>query len=414
MRILWFGGFLSGQERCATGTWQDNMSQALVASGAVTLGNICTYNVKKSIRQDVGPINQWLIPASTIFARDGLPSKKIIADILRAVDEFGPDLIHVWGVESFFGLLTARGYITQPAILEMQGLKGAIAKNYSGGLTAKEQRECIGIKEIIKGRSISKEALKFEKWGVFEREIISGHRFIATQTDWIDAWVKSINTTCTTFHSVRAILLGDFFYGMPRWKFKLNPTLFCSAAYSSPFKGLHVAIRAISILKDKFPDVKLRIAGAHSRNGIRKDGYVAWVERQARILGISEKITWLGPLSSNQICSELNSASAMIMPSFIENCSTSMQEAMMAGTPVVASYVGGLPSLAHDEESALFFPAGDHVMCARQIERLIIDVDLATHISHNARLVALDRNDPKKVIENQLESYKKIISKKII
>jgi len=409
LRVLWLcNAVLSSGDLKTTGTWLGALAQQLVASGELTLGNISTGNVTRLTRQDCGAIKQWIVPASVPSDRDGLPSHKVVADILEVVDEFAPNLVHVWGTEAYWGLLTARGYIRTPALLEMQGLKGAIAKNYSGGLTWKEQLGCIGFKEIVKFRSIARDAHRFEKWSVFEREIIAAHRSIATQTDWIRAHVQLVNPTSSIFHA--DLVLRQPFYQCASWQFSQKPILFCSAAYSSPFKGLHVAIRAAALLKKMFPRLQLLVAGAHQRHGIRKDGYIAWIESLTRQLDLSQNVAWLGSLDASQMCEELNSASAMILPSFVENCSGFMQEAMMVGTPVVASYAGGLPSLAGGEKSALFFPPGDAAMCAWQIQRLLTDRDLANRLSHSARAIALDRNDRAKIVANQIKTYRQVIA----
>ena len=153
----------------------------------------------------------------------------------------------------------------------------------------------------------------------------------------------------------------------------------------------------------------MRIAGAHQKEGLRQDGYIAWVVREIKRLEIGLNVNWLGPLNASQIVSEMQASSAMVIPSFIENCSTSMQEAMSVGTPVVATYTGGLPSLAKDEGSALFFSLDDEAMCAYQLERVLTDRELATQLSEQSRKIALERNDRKRIIKNQLDTYRFVL-----
>ena len=408
MRILWLSNcVLSHGDHNTTGAWLDALAEQLAACGNVTLGNISSNPVRTLSRNDCGRIKQWIVPVSSTSARNGLPPNKLVGDILNTVNEFAPDLVHVWGTESYWGLLTARRFIIQPALLDMQGLKIAIAPVFAGGLSFKQQLACVGLKELIRRATIPQERKSFRKWGTFEREIIFGHRYVATQTDWIKAHVQSINPRCSIFHT--DLVLRQPFYQFRSWRFSQRPVLFCSAAYALPFKGLHVAIRAAALLKRNLPNVELRIAGGHRRPGLRKQGYVAWLEQQSRRLGIAENVTWLGSLSSGQIYRELNTASAMILPSYMENCSTSMQEAMIAGIPIVASYSGGLPSLARDEESALFFTPGDEAMCAYQLERVLSNRELALRLSKNAMKIARERNDPETIGSRQLEIYRQVI-----
>lgn len=410
MRILWLSNKIQSEvDTTTTGTWLDAMARLLVQSGEVELGNIALGPVARTTRQDYGAVQQWVVPAKAKPQRNGLPASHFVEEIVQAVNEFSPDLAHIWGTESFWGLLTARGLVRYPALLEMQGLKGACARVFAGGLTLREQFNCIGLKEIIKQSMIFQGRQRFARWGFFEWEIIRGHRWITTQSDWIRAWVRNANPECRLFHNDLAIN-PTFYFDAWHYPDASSKIIFCSAAYPVPYKGLHVAVRALATLKKWMSNVKLHIAGYHQKPGLRQDGYVAWLNRQVEVLGLQNEVVWLGALTAAEIVAQMRQASAMLLPTFIENCSTAMQEAMVFGIPLVVSYVGGLPSLARDEESALFFPAGDEAMAAYQLERILTDRALAERLSRNARAVALVRNDPQRILQNQLEIYRQVLA----
>ena len=409
MKILWLSNTtLTDSDNSGSGTWLNALFRGLVDSGTVELGNIAVGTVSQTTRQDCGPVRQWVVPSGPGASRDGLPSEKIVADIIDAVQEFAPDLVHVWGTECFWGLLTARKLIKQIALLEMQGLKYAIARVFDGGLSAKEQLACIGLREIIRPSSIRQGRKRFERWAAFEKEIISRHTHIGVQTKWVEAHVTSLNRECTTFHCDLA--LRKPFYSAKPWHYTGSHQIICSAAYSAPFKGLHVAIRAVAIVKNRFPEVKLCIVGGLSGGGFRQDGYVTWLKQEIANLGIESNVQWLGALGADQIIARMQASSAMVIPSYIENCSTSMQEAMLVGVPLAVSYAGGLPSIAQDEETALFFPIGDDAACAFQLERLLTDCELAMRLSRQGRHIAAYRNDPQRIIARQLEIYRQVIA----
>lgn len=409
MKVLWFSNRVQTDHGdCGSGSWLGAMARALAGSGRVELANIAQGAVPELIRDDCGPIRQWVVPRGAArLTRGGLPSRRIIAQILKASEEFDPDLVHVWGVEGFWGLLTARNLIGTPALLEMQGLRGAIAQVFHGGLSNREQLACMGLREILRRSSIFQQRRYFRRWGRIEEEIIAGHNFITVQSAWMKAQVERVRPGMRTFYNER--ILREPFYACRPWRFHRNPVVFCSAAYSAPFKGLHTAIRATGILKARFPNIQLRVAGPHRRPGIRQDGYVTWLTRQAGALGVGDDLAWLGFLSAAEVVEQIGSAGACLVPSFIENCSNAMQEAMLVGAPVVASYAGGLPSLARDDESALFFPPGDEAMCAYQLGRALSEEDLATRLSRNARQTALVRNDRERRVRRQLRIYERVL-----
>ncbi len=195
--------------------------------------------------------------------------------------------------------------------------------------------------------------------------------------------VKAVNANAHLFKVDRP--LRQAFYVSGSWQPTQSPVVLCSAAYSLPFKGLHVAVRAIEVLRRRIPDVRLRIAGAHQRSGVRQDGYVRWINAVVRKLRLDDSVEWLGPLAAEPMAAELRSASAVVVPTFIESYCVALVEAMQIGTPTVTSYTGGTAYLGKDEDSCLFFPPGDELMCAFQLERLLTDGDLARKLSDRAR-----------------------------
>jgi glycosyltransferase involved in cell wall biosynthesis len=409
MRILWLSNaILSNDDVRDTGSWLGPLAARLVASGEMELGNISEGEISGTGRRDCGAIAQWVVPKTSVSLRSGLPPRRVVAQLVDAIHQFEPDLVHVWGVENYWGLLTGRKFVRQSALLEMQGLRGAYARVYKGGLSRREERHCIGFRELVKRATISQDQRRFEAWEVFENEMILAHRYIATQSDWMEAQIRSVHPDCCTSHS--DLVLRPAFTASEPWAGLGSKTLFTVSAYPVPYKGIHVALRALAILKKRFPDIGLRIAGPVPGSGVRRNGYAHWLGTLASALGIGDKVRWLGPLSSEEIAGELRTCGAMIVPSYIENCSTAMQEGMMVGAPVVASYVGGLPSIGKDEESALFFPAGDHVACAWQVARILSDPELAGRLSRNARDLAAVRNDTDRIVKRQLAIYGKIIA----
>jgi glycosyltransferase involved in cell wall biosynthesis len=409
MKILWLSNtVLSDSDSGTSGTWLGALLKGLVESGSIELANIAMGTVATLTKQDCGPVRQWVIPAVQKLGQNGLPPEQQIDDIISAVREFGPDLVHVWGTECFWGLLTARNFIHQVALLEMQGLKFTIVPVFAGGLSVKEQMKCTGIKELVRSSSIWQGRKRFEMWAAFEKEIISGHKNIGVQSKWVDAQVQSINSHCMTFHC--DLLLRKLFYSATKWNYTGNEQIFCSAAYPAPFKGLHVAIRALALLRNKIPNVTLRIAGGLSAKGIRQDGYISWLKREIKKFGLESNVVWLGALDATRIISELHSSAVALIPSYVESYCMALAEAMMLGVPSVTTYTGGTTFLAKDEDTALFYSPGDEAMCAYQLERVLTDRALGARLSSAARESAVKRHDPEKITSHYLHLYRQIIS----
>jgi len=409
MKVLWLCDYpLSDMDLGGTAAWQGVMARRIMDSGAVELGIISTGPVGQFTQCDYRQVKQWIIPATTPLGRDGLPPAALVQAIIRAANNFSPDLIHNWGTEVFWGLLSARGLLTYPSLLEIQGLKGRIAKVFSGDLKPPELLRSIGIKELLKRRTICTDRRVFARWGLREEEIIRGHMFVDVQSYWVASHIVAVNPDARLFPV--DLPLRHSFYDADAWQYSGRPGLFCIANYPVPYKGLHVAVRALSLIKKRIPDARLRIAGAHQRPGIRQDGYMRWVNRMIRRLDLVSAVDWLGTLNAAQIVAELKNAAAAVLPTFMETYCMALAEAMSVGTPTVVSYTGGTAYLGKDEDSCLFFPPGDEAMCAYQLERVLIDQRLAERLSDKARAVALVRNNPYTIVKNQLEIYRQVIA----
>ncbi len=404
-KVLWFSNAaLTPMDPGDTGTWLHAMADGLLKSGRITLGNVTTGPVTELTRADAVGFQQWIAPAARKIGKNGLPSSISVSGYLTAIEEFNPDFIHVWGAETFPGLLTARGIARRPALLEIQGLKGPLAELNRGGLTFTEQLRCIGLKEIARRSSIFQESAFFRRWGVFEQEIMRKHRLITTPSSWMAAHVLAANPHARLFRN--EIPLRKELLSCKPWEFHGAPTIFCSASSPQPLKGLHTLIRAASILRVHFPDLQIHIAGAHQRKGLLLSGYVRWLNGEIRNAGLEPNVRWLGSINATQLCDELLRSSVAVFPSFAESYGVAHAEAMLVGTPAVCAFNGGSAYLAEDGKSSLFFQAGDHVVCANEVKRLIENRALAESLSNTARSVALRRHDPTTIVERQLEIYK--------
>lgn len=406
MRVLWFCNVPMAAAQHGSGSWLASMAEGLAGSGDSELG-IISFGTEAAIRRcDHGALRQWLIPRPRRLV-NGLPPAEMVEQIRNLCGEFSSDVIHVWGTELYFGLLTARGHVPGPALLTVQGLKSTIGRAFNGQLSWAEQLRCIGLREAVRRTTILRQKRRFSAWTRYENEILAGHKWVSCQTPWQAAYVK-LNRNDATIFEMDLPLRPSF--QQAQWGRPLgNHSVFCSAGYAAPFKGLHVAIRALAILKRRYPSVELRLAGPAPSQGIRRDGYLHWVAGEISAAGLEENVRWLGSLSGEQMAHELQTASVALIPSFVESYSMALAEAMMVGTPTVVSFTGGTSHLGRDGETCLFFPPGDETMCAYQLDRVLADSRLSVTVSANARQVARERNHPGRIIEKQLAIYRGVM-----
>lgn len=414
MKVLWFSNvILTTDATNSTGTWLHSMSSVLVGRG-IELYNI-TQNgsVKKMERFNTGRIQQWVLPIYKLH--NGLPNSKHIKEIINIVNSIGPDVIHIWGMENYWGLLTARGYLEGNILLEIQGIKETCAKVFYGGLSLSEIIKTIGFREMIRpSRSLMLLKRQFVKWSKYEREMLAGHKQISTHSDWVRAWISQYTQSGCQIHYTQRIVRKEFF-ASDIWQIPNNPqdapVVFTMSSGPNAYKGIHDAIKAISILKRDYPRVQLKVAGNFGvdRPFYKKSGYTNYLLRLIKKLDLGNNIIFLGPLNANQIIEQIHTANVMLQTSYVESYSLAVSEAMMAGVPLVVSYAGAMPELAQDRVTALFYTPSDFFACAYKLRKIIRSNELAENLSAMERLIAEKRNISSVLGELQENIYKKVV-----
>ena len=142
-----------------------------------------------------------------------------------------------------------------------------------------------------------------------------------------------------------------FFYPATFWLHKNHAGLFA----------------AIAKLRDRYPDIRLVLAGA------KQNGYLEAFKTVER-LGISSNVVFLGYVPDSHMFELYRRARALIMPSFFGPTNIPQLEAFVAGCPVAAAGIYGVPEQVGD--AALLFDPKSVDDIAAAMERLWTDDEL--------------------------------------
>ena len=109
-------------------------------------------------------------------------------------------------------------------------------------------------------------------------------------------------------------------------------------------------------------------------------------ELRARVasLGLSEQITWCGPLDHQAALAQVARARLLLLPSRWEGMPISLIEAMHMGLPVVASDIPGNDEVVRDGETGYLVPTLDVAAYASRIRGLLTDDALTASMSRAA------------------------------
>jgi glycosyltransferase involved in cell wall biosynthesis len=115
-------------------------------------------------------------------------------------------------------------------------------------------------------------------------------------------------------------------------------------------KGQNFALLAFAKICNALPNWKLRFVGGNM--GLKKNGYYKLeLQRQARDLGISEKIEWIG--FTEEVEREYKSADIILNFSESESFSITCLEALFYGRPIIATDCGGPSEIIEQNKTGL-------------------------------------------------------------
>ena len=410
-KILWITNHIyNDQDIKNSGTWSYSMGKALEKKNIFEIYNMVPTIKLKNIEQcNYNNFIQWKIPLYNNANR------KVLNELIKLIHSINPDIIHIWGTERGWAKFFVESLNEYTILLETVGILSAVANNYFGNIPKLELIRNIGFKEILKpSTSIFNSKRKLVKETISQSNIIKKSSNISVQSEWAKNHILLVNPDCNLFET--KIMLREEFYTTKPWNIeqgRKNLSIFTVSSCSSPLKGGHILFRAFSFLKKKFPQLKLKIAGEINLKGIRKNAYTRYLMRLAKELNIIESIEWLGALSAVEMIKHMHNSSVFVTPSFIESYSLTIAEATMIGIPCAASYTGALPELDNFLGGILYFPVGDAVMCASQIEKILSSQEFSNEISLKSRAYAKIRNNYDIALATQLKIYKSLMTKNL-
>lgn len=420
MRTLWitynvFEPFYKIAKGKPTGSapWTTPLFYSLFKEKNIVLGSIATIEEGQYEVKEIDEITYYSIPIKSGDNTKKL-TRKLIDYYLQAINNFNPDIIHIHGVENNFGLI--RKYINPniPIVCSIQGLINPTHDFLTYSIANISMSKYKSLKNWLGRGSVKFTLKKWKEYISLEKEILQINKYFIGRTRWDKAHLYAFNPTSYYFHGDE--LLRSSFYNKS-WSLSEKETyriFVSSAAY--PLKGFHVVLKAIHILKKKYPNITLvaplttlKLNSSKLRDILITEDYDNYLKREISRLQIAGNIILLPKLDAEQMASEYKKAHVFVLPSFLENSSNALGEAMLIGTPIVSAPVGGILSILKDEESGLFFPSGDYAMLAHQIQRILEDDDLAHKLSSRARSVAEYRHNVENTTQQYIDIYKDII-----
>lgn len=162
-------------------------------------------------------------------------------------------------------------------------------------------------------------------------------------------------------------------------------------------KGIEDAIKALKLVKDQFPKVKLWVVGKG------KLEYLEYLKSVIKELNLEKNIIFLGFVSNEEKFRLLSQAHILVAPSYHEGWGLIIPEAGIGGTPAVAYRVAGLQDLIEDRSSGILVKL-NHVSLSEGIIQLYADKNYNKYCKNAENLAR--KYDWEKTAEISLEKIK--------
>lgn len=395
--------------------WVDSLINKVVQIDLVEVGvSFFSEEVRKLTKFDdkITPVqyvipsyvNKWDKVCRNLKLTDYLfeERKALVLDVIK---QFQPDLIHVFGTETPFGLLAKD--INIPVLIHVQGiLNPYVVKWFPAGY---------GVRDLIRSTSFIKLAFLSGYLGDYfrylnlarrEKSIFMMVEHYTGRTDWDRRLVRMMSGSSNYYHCDE--VLRPLFY--ERLWAKKEPTdvyEIISVVNPNTYKGIETIIETVVLLQS-FTRKKIvwTVAGVSPKSDVLK-----MFLRKSGVVLSNLNIKFEGPVPETLLIEMLVRSDLFVHPSHIDNSPNSVCEAMLIGMPIISTNVGGIQSLLTNEVEGILVQDGEPYGMASAVFHLMEEPEKARTLGNAARRRAIVRHNPDKIAERTFEIYREVLSR---
>ena len=272
MKVLWFTNVplpamfrrAGNGESGYGGHWMMSLFERLVCEKDIEIGIATAFPGLKKCWFAEGGVNYYVIDQPKRFSAFSCRTRDLRM-CHSIIEDFQPDIIHFHGSERFFGLVKVVDKVNIPAVVSMQGLLGPCSRfqNFFGALSPFDIVSATRLLELLAGLGMLWDYKRMFKAVRREKTIIQNVEALFGRTTWDRSFARLCNPEAV-YHNVGEIMRPPF-YGN-RWKLQQcdkYSIIYTNAGH--PRRGTEDLLGAVALLKNEFPDIRLRLAGTVSK-----------------------------------------------------------------------------------------------------------------------------------------------------
>lgn len=339
-------------------------------------------------------------------------------DLLRAIDDFKPDLIHCFGSEWIFGAIVRD--VSIPVVIHMLGFLSVYFTSLEmvsrpapvpmpvppiseKNLLRNLKHRMLRNKRIEQIEPADKPVARTpEILSAIERDIMGANRYFMGRTKWDREIVKHYSPNSKYYH-VDEVIKPTIYKAAGAWEYaERNRLQLLTVSSADDRKGNEIILRTAKLLKELLHlDFVWRVAG-------RTDFFQKF-EEMTGICRQNVNVELIGMINDDRIIEEMKSADIFIHPSIVDNSPHAVCEAQLIGCPVIASYVGGVPDLITDGETGFLYPYNEPYTLAFLISDCFQMGEVIKRISRHETEMTIRRHDPERITKELYAAYQGIV-----
>ncbi len=169
-----------------------------------------------------------------------------------------------------------------------------------------------------------------------------------------------------------------------------------------PLKGVDILLRAVAQLERADTTRTIIVGGGEA------DAEMARLRALCSDLGIAERVSFVGRMAQQELPLYYSAADVSVIPSYYESFGLVALESMACGTPVIASRVGGLPTIVKDGLNGYLIPWRCPEPFADGLDVLLGNAAIRQSMSDASRLTA-ESLSWTAVVDNLLDAYQALL-----
>lgn len=185
---------------------------------------------------------------------------------------------------------------------------------------------------------------------------------------------------------------------LEQYRLAEGAAIWCVVGRLNEAKGHSDLLEALAVYRDQGHQFSCIFVGEGELQGA--------IEEQVAELKLGEQVKLLGWHPS--AIGFIKASDALLMPSRWEGLPMTLLESMAAGTPVVATAVGGIPDVISHGVNGLIYPAGDAAALCENLYKLQYQTDCIAAMATQAEQLARARYSAEKVASDYENLYAEI------